>query len=113
MTKLSDLTTPSMRERIRNAWPFPIDAEPVLDGERPEPIRMPAFDVGQRVLVGPTPGSADPVLKKGGPGTVAYLRPVNIPGKPPITMVHVLVDGQQSATPEAYHTCELQAEPTV
>lgn len=115
MTKLSDLATPEMRERIRNAWPFTIDAEPLMEGERPQQVvRMPAFDVGQRVIVNPTPGSSDPALKKGGPGTVCHVKDIPMPGRPRTeTMVYVLVDGAQETRPEPFHTCELKPEPTV
>lgn len=115
MTKLSDLATPAMRERIANALSFTIEPEPMMEGERPEKfVRIPAFDIGQRVIVAPTPGSPDPAIRKGGPGTVCHIKEVVagvVPRKD--TMIYVIVDDAQDAKAEPYHACELQPEPTV
>ena len=113
------------KAELDNAWPFTagaIDSTKlgplVLDGERetttPAPIRLPAFDVGQRVIVKPTPGSPDPTIRKGGLGTVCHTKDVTLPGRPRTeTMVYVLVDGAKEVKPEPYHVCEVRPEPTI
>ncbi len=113
------------KSELANAWPFTngaLDADKLgpmyLEGEReptaPAPIRLPAFDVGQRVIVKPTPGSPDPAIRKGGPGTVCHTKVVSPPGLPRRhTMVYVIVDDAKEAKAEPYDATELQIEPTV
>jgi len=113
------------KTHLGEVWPFTggaLDADKLgpmyLEGEREPsvnaPMRLPVFDIGQRVIVKPTPGSPDPAIRKGGPGTVCHIKQVSTPGLPRThTMVYVIVDDAQEAKAEPYDASELQIEPTV
>ena len=87
------------------AW----QGEPALDRAPLVLQRSDVFQIGDRVIVPPTPGAIDPACREGGPGEVVDVR--EYPGA--ITpMAYVQLDGSADV-PQPYRFAELKREPTV
>jgi hypothetical protein len=81
----------------------PLDHRPVILQ------RTEVFQIGDRVIVPPTPGAIDPAYREGGPGEVVGVREDTASGEPFAYVV--LDDSTDMPQPFAFH--ELKKEPTV
>jgi hypothetical protein len=71
--------------------------------------RTEVFQIGDRVIVPPTPGAIDPACRDGGPGEVVGVREDTASGKP---FAYVQVDDSTDVA-QPYAFFELRREPTV